>query len=47
MAVALVGLLTQSAFAGFGARDVPDAGSSAMLLSMAIGALAAIRRFLR
>ena len=47
MAFAIVGLLTQSAFANFGPNEVPDAGASSLLFAMAVGGLAALRRFLR
>ena len=45
----LVGLLSQSAFAVTGSHgaSAPDAGSTAMLFSLAIGGLAALKRFLR
>ena len=46
--VALAGLLSQTAFATPTADPpVPDAGSSLALFSLAIGALAALKRFLR
>lgn len=46
VAVALVGLLSQSAFA-FNGGPAPDACSTVALLSLAIGGLAALKRFMR
>jgi uncharacterized YccA/Bax inhibitor family protein len=45
----LVGLFSQSAFANVGGhgQSAPDAGSTAMLFSVAIGGLAAFKRWLR
>jgi len=43
--VALVGLLSQSAFAFI--QPAPDAGSSATLVCLAIGGLVALKRFMR
>jgi len=45
VAVGLVGLLSQSAFARV--EHVPDAGSSSLLVGIGLGALAAVKRFLR
>jgi hypothetical protein len=39
-----VGLFTQSAFA---TATIPDGGSSCLLIGIGIGALAAVKRFLR
>jgi hypothetical protein len=44
VATGLVVLLTQNAYARFA---VPDAGSSCVLVVLGLGALAAIKRFLR
>jgi hypothetical protein len=44
--VALVGLFTQSAMA-FPTQPAPDAGTSSLLLAIAVGGLAAARRFMR
>jgi len=45
LSVGLIGLLTQSALAT--PQRAPDAASTAVLFSLAIGALAAVKRFLR
>lgn len=47
VAAVLVGLLSQSAFATPPTHGAPDAGSSALLFSVAIGGLAALKRFMR
>jgi hypothetical protein len=48
VAVAIVSLLSQSALADpIGTRGAPDAGTTSALLLMAIGGLAALKRFLR
>jgi hypothetical protein len=45
VAVGLVGLLAQSASAL--PQHVPDAGSTSLMVGLGLGALAAVKRFLR
>jgi hypothetical protein len=48
MAVGMAGLLSQSAFADLGEHTgTPDSGSTLALFSVAMGGVAALKRFLR